>query len=350
MQGENMKILLIFAISIVVLLSIRYWPVRYYNGSASEHYDGSRFFNPELRYSKSFFEVLKWKLTSITPSWPKIHPALQLDSPPDKVNDGSFRISMVGHSTVLIQTHGINILTDPIWSDRASPFQWIGPKRSVLPGIEFDALPKIDLVIISHNHYDHMDEATIKRLYKEHNPLFITPLGNDTLLQKMEANLLVKSLDWREHFTLDNSAIKIWCYPAQHWSSRWLNDQNKALWGAFVIETPSGNIYFAGDTGYGTGNHFKAAQKHFKEFKVALLPIGAFKPQWFMSYSHINPSQAVQAMQDLKAQHAIALHFQTFRIADDAFDEPARLLKEALKEHPALDFKILNAGEKFTFE
>jgi L-ascorbate metabolism protein UlaG (beta-lactamase superfamily) len=346
-----MKFLLIFSIFMIVLiLSIRFWPVRYYHGPVSDHYDGNIFFNPDLRYSKSLFEVLKWQLTSKTPIWPETRPALQLDHPPKQVNNNSFRMSMVGHSTVLIQTQGLNILTDPVWSDRASPFQWIGPKRSVLPGIEFSDLPKIDLVIVSHNHYDHMDEQTIKRLHKEHNPLFVTPLGNDTLLRKMESAIRVKTLDWQEYIALDNSLVKVWCYPAQHWSSRWLSDQNKALWGAFIIETPAGNIYFAGDTGYGTGSHFKAAQEHFKEFKVALLPIGAFEPRWFMAYSHINPTEAIQAMQDLNAQHAIALHFQTFRIADDSYDEPVTLLREELKKHPKLDFKILNAGEKLFFK
>jgi L-ascorbate metabolism protein UlaG (beta-lactamase superfamily) len=347
---SKMKLILIFVVLFIALLSFKFWTIRYYDGPISNHYDGNIFHNPGSNHTKSYFEILKWQFTRHKPQWPDVKPAAKLDLPPKAVTDDSFRISMVGHSTVLIQSKGINILTDPIWSLRASPFQWIGPKRSILPGIEFAALPKIDVVIVSHNHYDHMDETTIKRLFKEHNPLFITPLGNDTLLKRMEPDIRVKTLDWYENAVIGDSSTNIWCYPAQHWSRRWLTDQNKALWGAFIIETPSGNIYFAGDTGYGTGEHFKAAQRQFKEFKVALLPIGAFEPEWFMAYSHINPQEAIQAMQDLKAQHSIALHFQTFHIADDTFDEPVTVLKDALKKHPQLDFKILNAGEKFIFD
>lgn len=327
------------------LLMLRYWPVKYYAGPTSDHFDGKRFFNPNSPYPRTMLDALKWQLTSKRPVWPKTQPLLQLDTPPSEISNGSFRISMVGHSTVLIQTHGKNILTDPIWASRASPYSWMGPKRAVLPGIQFDKLPKIDVVVISHNHYDHMDKETIKMLTEKHNPLFITPLGNDVLLKKIAPNINVITLDWLQHIELPNTHIKIWCYQAHHWSRRWLNDQNKALWGAFVIETPTGNIYFAGDTGYGNGEHFKTAQEKFKEFKVALLPIGAFKPIWFMSYAHISPIEAIQAMYDLNAKHAVALHFQTFHIADDEYDEPVKMLKDALQKHPQLDFKVLNAGE-----
>jgi L-ascorbate metabolism protein UlaG (beta-lactamase superfamily) len=256
---------------------------------------------------------------------------------------------MVGHATTLIQTQGINILADPMWSDRASPFSWIGPKRAIMPGIKFEDLPKIDLVIISHNHYDHMDEATIKRLVEKHNPLFVTPLGNDVLLKRMDPKIKVITLDWYQNNKIDGD-IKIWCYPAQHWSSRWFIDRNKALWGAFIVETKAGNIYFGADTGYGTGWHFEAAVKHFKEFKLAIIPIGAYEPRWFMSYGHIDPFEAIKAMKHLNANHAIAIQFDVFPMAGEEFAAAPKALKQALANEPDLDFKVLDVGKSAFFD
>lgn len=334
---------LIAAIVIFIIRS-KYWPISYYNGPVSDHFDGKTFFNPNVQDSRMFMDFLKWRYEHIRPTWPKTHEPKQYDAPPPEVKGKKTRVSMVGHATVLIQTQGKNILTDPMWSKRASPFSWIGPKRAVLPGIEFERLPKIDIVIISHNHYDHMDKRTIKNLVRIHNPLFVTPLGNDSLLRRISRKIRVISLDWYQS-TKFNKNINIWCYPAQHWSSRWFIDRNKALWGAFIIETNNGNIYFAGDTGYGSGWHFKAALKRFKKFKLAFLPIGAYEPRWFMSYGHIDPFEAVKAMKYLNTKHAIAMHFGAFPMAGDKYDEPPKVLKQALLKERKLDFKLLEVGE-----
>jgi L-ascorbate metabolism protein UlaG (beta-lactamase superfamily) len=343
-----MQIIKYLLICLVLFLTFyKLFPTVYYKGPVSDHFDGKRFYN-SIKGDKSFFSILKWQLTRHKPVWPKLQLLQQYDYPPKIVDNSSVRVSAIGHSTLLIQTHGINILTDPIWSEVTGPFSLLGAKRSVMPGVEFKDLPKIDIVLISHNHYDHMDQDTIVRLYKDHNPLFITPLGNDTILKKMAPNIKVQSLDWFENVCFNK--IKIWTYPAQHWSSRWIIDRDRALWGAFIIETPTDNLYFAGDTGYGNGDHFKQAQKKFKKFKIAFLPIGAFKPEWFMEYAHINPSEAVQAMIDLNAEHAVAIHFGTFLLADDQYEEPIICLKDSLKNFPYLDFKVLEPGRSSIFK
>ena len=342
-----MKIIRYLFICLVLVLTFyKLFPTTYYKGPISDHFDGKHFYN-SIKDDGSFLSVLKWQLTRHRPTWPKLQLPQQYDYPPKIINDNSIRVSTIGHSTLLIQTHGVNILTDPIWSKMTGPFSFLGAKRAVMPGVKFKDLPKIDVVLISHNHYDHMDKDTIVKLYQDHDPLFITPLGNDSILKKMLPNIKVQSLDWYENANFNK--IKIWTYPAQHWSSRWIIDRDRALWGAFVIETPTDNLYFAGDTGYGDGNHFKAAQKKFKKFKVAFLPIGAFEPEWFMAHAHINPSEAVQAMLDLNADHAVAIHFGTFPLADDQYEDPLRYLKNSLKNFPHLDFKVLSAGENWIF-
>ena len=343
-------IILKYTLIVSAFFASCYWlsSTKYYTGPISDHFDGKKFYN-KIKGEKSLFTVLKWQFTRNKPHWPSLQLPTQYDNPPKAVTGKKIRVSAVGHSTLLIQTHGVNILTDPIWSNTASPFSFIGPKRAIMPGIYFQDLPKIDIVLISHNHYDHMDKDTIIKLYQNHNPLFIVPLGNDHILRKMVPNINVKPLDWHEN-TVFADKVEISCYPVQHWSSRNILDHNKALWGSFILKTPSDNIYFAGDTGYGDGSHFREAQKEFKNFKLALLPIGAFKPEWFMQHSHMNPNEAVQAMLDLEAKHSIAIHFNTFPLADDAYDEPIENLKKSLSKHKNLDFKILNPGDKIFFD
>jgi L-ascorbate metabolism protein UlaG (beta-lactamase superfamily) len=298
-----------------------------------------------LGNDKSFYDFIKWRVTRKNPKWPtETKEPEKYDKPPANMDGDAFRVSMVGHSTVLIQTHGLNILTDPIWSDRASPVGFAGPKRVILPGIKFAELPKIDVVIVSHNHYDHMDKETIKMLIKNHNPLFITPTKNDIILKGFDSQVRVIPLDWHEDAKI-NDAVKIWCYPAKHWSGRYVLDANDALWGAFIIETNLGNIYFGGDTGFGDGKHFEAAREKFKNFQLALLPIGAFEPKWFMKSSHVDPKEAVEAAMLLNAKMSIAIHYDVFPLADDEFGVASKLLKSALNRLDAPDFKELNPGQ-----
>lgn len=319
---------------------------RYYKGPKSDHFDGKRFFNPWNPKVPKHSQFMRWKLLSRARPWPKRTKKAETDVPPSHVRGNRLRCSFVGHSTVLIQTQGINILTDPIWSRRASPFNWFGPKRYQAPGIQFDHLPKIDLILISHNHYDHLDLRTISRIWSRDRCRIIAPLGNDAIIHFKNKNIDVMTLDWYE-FIEFNKNVNIHLEPTQHWSARGVWDKNKALWGAFVIETSGGNIYFSGDTGYGDGHIFKEARKHFGEFRFAMLPIGAYEPQWFMSYAHMGPEEAVKAYKNLGQPYTAAIHFQTFRLGDEGKEDPKTFLSATLRKFHLDEnkFRALEVGE-----
>lgn len=303
----------------------------YYKGPKSDHFDGLRFFNPWNPQMISFYKVLYWKMTSKRKHWPAKKKNQLVDIPPKGVEGNQLRVSFVGHSTMLIQTQGLNILTDPIWSDRASPFKYFGPVRYSDPGIVFENLPPIDLILISHNHYDHLDMHTIEKIWRKDRPRIITPLGNDSIIQSENPSIEVDTLDWHQAINVGKD-VSIHLTPAQHWSARGFSDKNKALWGAFVISTPGGNIYFCGDSGYGDGDTFRGALKQFGSFRFAMLPIGAYEPRWFTEYAHMNPEEAVLAYKDLGEPYATAMHFLTFQLTDEGFDDPSRLLREACKK------------------
>lgn len=328
--------------------SISCFGKQYYKGPKSDHFDGKHFFNPWNPYQPSAFKVLYWKLTSKQKKWPHNQQKELVDIPPERVFESDLRVSFVGHSTVLLQTEGLNILTDPIWSERASPFQNYGPKRYTLSGIPFEKLPSIDVILISHNHYDHLDIKTLKKLCKNHAPLIITPLGNDIIIKAEIPEARIKTLDWHNSFEFD-SKLTVHLSPSQHWSSRSFFDKNKALWGAFILATPSGNTYFCGDSGYGDGHIFKSALKQFGKFRFAMIPIGAFEPRWFMKYAHMNPEEAVLAYHDLGNPYSIAIHYETFRLADEGFEDPKILFGEACKKYhvPAEKFRTLRIGESW---
>jgi L-ascorbate metabolism protein UlaG (beta-lactamase superfamily) len=232
----------------------------------------------------------------------------------------------VNHSTFLIQMDGVNILTDPIWSDRASPVSFSGPRRFHPPGITFDDLPRIDLVLVTHNHYDHLDIPTLKKIALRDNPAVVTTLGNRALL-RTQGFTQVAELDWWQQMPVSD-AVRITCVPAQHFSGRGLFDSYETLWAGFVLESAAGAVFFAGDTGLGP--HFKQIAERFKKIRLALLPIGAFKPEWFMSFGHLSPAAAVQAHFILNAQTSVAMHFGTFPLADDNQDDPVTMLHAAL--------------------
>lgn len=318
----------------------------YYKGPVSDHFDGTYFFNPWNPKLPKPTELLKWKLSAKRKPWPKKIKTVQSDIPPHSVLGNSLRISFVGHSTMLIQTQGINILTDPIWSKRASPVKWLGPKRLSSPGITFEHLPKIDLILVSHNHYDHMDLHTIHKIWARDRPQIVTPLGNDTVIHSKKPHIPVHTLDWHESLSYSDH-VHIYLEPAQHWSARGWRDRNKALWGAFVIQTPGGNIYFSGDTGYGDGRLFRQIREKFGHFRLALLPIGCYEPQWFMEYAHMGPEDAVRAYRDLGEPYAAPIHFQTFRLGDEGVDDPAAKLYDALEAQSANKnkFRPLHVGE-----
>lgn len=306
--------------------SVRRATAGYYEGPITDHFDGTHFVGPYAVPSKGT-AFWRWQLSRNAAEWPDRVADKAADLPPARVNGKELRISFVGHATFLIQTAGLNILTDPVWSERASPFAFVGPKRVREPGIAFEALPPISAILVSHNHYDHLDVATLSRLAARDRPRVITPLGNDTIMREYDANIAAEARDWGESVALAPE-VAVTLAPARHWSARHLWDRNKALWSAFVIDTPAGRIYFVGDTGY-DGDLFRDTRARHGPIRVAILPIGGYEPRWFMRDLHMNPEEAVRVRRDLGAELAIGSHFGTFRLTDEAIDAPVYELAAA---------------------
>jgi len=324
----------------------RRFPKRYYDGPVSDHFDGVRFFDSQGVPPKGLADLLRWQIGGRRAAWPRYAPGGETDRPPMRVSGTNWRISFVGHATLLIQTAGLNILTDPVWSKRASPFGFIGPRRVNDPGVPFDALPSIDIVLVSHNHYDHLDGRTLRGLLVAHGPRVITPLGNDTIMRRIAPSLRTEAHDWGDRVELGNGCA-VTLVPTQHWSARGAFDRNKALWASFVIETPGGRIYFVGDSGYGGGRIFNRVREAYGPIRLACQPIGAYEPRWFMRDQHMNPEEAVQAYKDCGAEFALGHHFGTFRLTDEAVDAPLIALaqaREAAGFSPA-QFRTLKPGE-----
>jgi L-ascorbate metabolism protein UlaG (beta-lactamase superfamily) len=259
----------------------------------SDHYDGKKFYLPWGDNLKSFWTLVKWKATSSAVDWPahvgnKAYP-LRPIAPNEKVS-----ATFINHSTFLLQFQGLNVLTDPVFSERTSPFSFAGPKRVREPGVALEMLPKIDVVVVSHNHYDHLDIESLKELDAKFHPLFLVPLGDEKLLLKSGIQN-VKALDWWEEVKVKD--VRFIFAPAQHWSARSLLDKNECLWGSYMLESGRQKVYFAGDTGYGA--HFLDIKARLGAPDLALIPIGAYKPRWFMRYYHLNPEEAVKAHIDL---------------------------------------------------
>jgi L-ascorbate metabolism protein UlaG (beta-lactamase superfamily) len=318
---------------------------RYYDGPVSDHFDGLRFFDPNGAPPKSLASLVQWRLTEKGKKWPSLAPSRQSDRPPARVTKG-IRLSFVGHASVLIQTAGLNMLFDPVWSERASPFTFIGPKRVNDPGIPFELLPPVDFVFVTHCHYDHLDVPTLSRLAAAHKPRVVTPLGNDTIMHAHDPAIRAEAYDWWQRVDLGRD-MKATAVPARHWSARGLLDRNKALWAGFVLETPEGLIYVAGDSGYGDGRYFKQVREKFGPPKLAVLPIGAYEPRWFMRDQHMNPEEAVRAFRDCGAELALGYHFGTFQLTDEAIDAPREALKAAIlaAEITPEKFRALDPGE-----
>lgn len=256
--------------------------------------------------------------------------------PPPSVAGCECRVTLVNHSTLLIQYANQNLLTDPIWSDRASPVSWFGPQRFAAPGVRLTDLPRIDLLLLSHNHYDHLDVPTLRQILAKHQPRIIAPLGVASFLAAQrirDAN----ELDWWQ------SEGAVTCLPARHFSARGVTDRNRTLWCSYWIETPAGSVYFAADTAFGP--HFEDIRQRLGSPRLALLPIGAYKPEWFMQPVHMTPAQAVEAHRVLAPERSLAIHWGTFQLADDAQEEPVRDLQRALAQNPGLSpFEALPNG------
>jgi L-ascorbate metabolism protein UlaG (beta-lactamase superfamily) len=302
----------------------------YYDGPVSDHFDGTRFFVPGQPALNSPIRLLQWQLGSNRTPWPEAAESPYHDTPPERVDRTALRVTLIGHASFLIQVAGLNILTDPVYSERASPVSFAGPRRVNKPGIDFDKLPPIDLVLISHGHYDHMDTETLARLHARNAPRIICPLGNDTVLRNaIGTDLPAQAFDWGQSFDAGNG-VMIHIVPAYHWSARGMLDRRKTLWCSYVITSPAGTIYHIADTGYGDGAFFREAAAAFGPIKLANIPIGAYEPRWFMKGMHVNPAEAVQIMQDCAAQSAIGHHWYTFQLTDEGIDAPEQDLKAAL--------------------
>ena len=302
-----------------------------------KHFDGKRFYNPDAPQAATLLDALRWKLTSRPEPSPAFISDVEQSRPPRRVEGSGLRTTLVNHSTVLLQQLGINILTDPIWSERASPLSWAGPRRRRKPGVSWENLPPIDAVLISHNHYDHLDLPTLRRLAARGDSLFVVPARGARLLRSQNIGPTYE-LDWGESLSL--TGFTIHCVPALHFSSRGIHDRNRTLWCGYVIECQQRLVYFAGDTAFGP--HFAQIRETFGPPRLALLPIGAYQPRWFMSPVHMAPDEAIRAHEILAARTSIAIHHGTFQLADEGIDTPENeLMAGALHE----SFLILNNGQ-----
>jgi len=329
------------------VLGVRSAQARYYDGPVSDHFDGTRFFDVDGGPARTLADQWRWYREGRREKWPEWMPSPYSDRPPARVEGAEWRISYVGHASFLIQTGGLNLLIDPVWSQRCSPVSFAGPKRVNDPGIPFDALPKIDVVLVSHCHYDHLDVDTLSRLHAAHRPRVISPLGNDWIINDHDAKIATEAYDWHQHIDLGRG-LALTMVPTRHWSARGLTDRNKALWASFVIETPAGRIYHVADSGYGDGTHFRAARDRYGPFRLAILPIGAYEPRWFMRDMHMNPAEAVQAHKDVNARRSLAIHWGTFDgLTDESLYEPPQQLAEERRKAGLSEgeFFVLKHGE-----
>lgn len=338
----------------------------YYEGPRSGHFDGERFFNPDGEdtrrppggRSRGGF-LLRWLTgNDERPPWPE-RVAVRPAKPPARVTGDRMLATWVGHATMLVQGGGVNILTDPIWSDVAGAFG-VGPRRVAAPGIRFENLPKIDLVVVSHNHYDHLDLATLKRLWERDRPLIVTSLGNDTVIR--QAGVPSIALDWTGTARVDpRCGPTESCAPTaevtvernHHWGSRFFTDRNRALWSAFSVKTSAGNIFFAGDTGFGDGGWPLEAARRSGPYRLAIIPIGAFRfepEKQEGTGSHVGPIEAAEVFGRLGASIGIGVHWGTFRLSYEAYDTPPRMLAEVMKCRGyagAAPFRTWRIGETF---
>ena len=302
--------------------------------------DSPAFTNRSGRDGKSFKEVPRMMVERRTrwPRWIDIAP-----QPPATRRDGrDVVVTFIGHSTFLIQSAHGNVLTDPMFSSRASPVPFLGPRRVHVPGVRLEDLPRIDVVLLSHNHYDHCDLPTLRRLAERHNPLVVTPLRNGDLVRKADVDKVEELAWWQES---RKAPFPLTLAPAQHFSARTPFDRNQALWGSFVFELAGRRMYFGGDTGY--SEHFRVIRARLGRMDTALLPIGAYEPRWFMKDIHMNPAEAVQAHLDLEARQSIAMHFGTFQLTTEGIDAPVHALREALAERGVdqCAFQVMRPGE-----
>ena len=341
---------LIVALLLAVVMVPPFLDRIYYRGPASAHFDGQRFFNPDgddtsappTGGSRAGFFARFLTGSDGRPPWPNTV-AVNPTKPPARVEGERMLVTWIGHATVLVQTAGLNILTDPIWSDTAGPFGF-GPRRVAAPGVRFEDLPKIDLILVSHNHYDHMNLATLARLWKRDRPMVVTSLGNDAILRS--SGVMARRGDWGSRIPMRGAEVLV--TRNHHWGSRWFADRNRALWSSFTVKLPGGNLFFAGDTGLGDGK-WPAEAAALGPIRLALVPIGAFRfrPGQMGTGSHIGPIDAVKVFEGLGRPRTIPIHWGTFRLSFEAYQTPPRLLAVAMRcaGHDPQRFAPVRIGE-----
>lgn len=329
---------LISIISIVILSAYIFTQKRYQNIS-----EGG---TPNLYY------LIKWKLNREKSQWPNLPKVNTVASVKleNKINNNEAVVTYINHASFLIQMNGLNIITDPIWSEYAGPFGKFGVKRTIYPGINIEQLPKIDFILISHSHYDHLDLPSIEALTKNNDNIkILTGLGVNRYIDYCKTTTNCKELDWWDHIENKGSDIEFHFVPAHHWSSRTLFDKNTSLWGGFIIKSKDKSIYFAGDTGFGEGKIFRIIKEKFQNITLSILPIGAYKPEWFLQNMHSTPEESAKIFKILESEYAIPMHYDTFQLSDEEYQDPLIDLKQAITKHQIEKdkFQILSPGQSW---
>jgi L-ascorbate metabolism protein UlaG (beta-lactamase superfamily) len=311
--------------------------------SVTDHCDGERFFNPHSGGTRSVADVIRWQRTRTREAWPEHVPPETHAPPPDAVPPGRIAVTFIGHATFLVRTAAAFFVTDPVFSTHAGPFGRIGPRRVRAPGWPLERIPPADVVLVSHNHYDHLQPSSVRALDRRGRPWFLTGLGNAAFLSKCGCRH-VDELDWWDSIELGPFG-RVTCVPAQHFSARTPWDRDRTLWAGFVVESGGAVVYFAGDTGYAPV--FEQIGRRFPRIDLALIPIGAYEPRWFMQPVHVNPEEAVRLHRDVGARRSIGMHFGTFQLTDEGIDAPVRDLERARRAAGVADdeFRTIGCGE-----
>lgn len=308
-----------------------------------DHWDGRHFHNTDNHQPHGPWQALHWLVSRRPARWPSWIEQTPSQPPLVRLSEdiADVQVTFVNHATVLLQVGPWNLLTDPVWSDFCSPIQGLGPRRVRAPGVALADLPPIHAVLLSHDHYDHLDMRTLMWLAARDRPLIITGLGVDACLRAQGLTHVV-ALDWWQ--TVRVGPLTVHFLPAQHFSGRGARDRNRTLWGSLWVTAGERSVYFGGDTGYGP--HFADIRQRLGSPTLALLPIGAYAPRWFMQSVHMNPEDAVQAHIDLAAEQSLAIHFNTFQLTDEAIDEPVQQLRLVMSQRqlPLDQFVVLQEG------
>ena len=311
----------------------------------SDHFNGKTFFQSHNDHSGRLRDLLRWRLSKKSTPWPS-RVVVPPQPPPPQPHADEVVVTWIGHSSFLLQSTRLNLLIDPVFSERVSPVTWAGPRRAHPPGTSLGSLPRIDAVLLSHDHYDHFDLPSLRTLTAKHDPIFVAPLRHSDLLSAAGSKRIVELDWWQTHRFAGAREATCTLTPSKHWSNRFGSPRNHRLWGGYMLELGPKRIWFVGDSGY-DAEIFRAVRSRCGEPDLALVPIGAYEPRWFMEPMHMNPAEAVQTHRDVGAQRSIGMHWGTFQLTDEGRDEPVRALavaRDAAGLSPE-EFRVLQPGE-----